>query len=164
MSKTGLVAVLFAVITMTAASAAPKKSETERAVFGPYQAMEDVSSEGTPVIVGTNVLTYSPGLIDLYLSESLVANTEISYGWHSGKARCLKKNGPEGGRLDFYFQNCVGDDLSSCSYRLIVRFGIYDRKAGVVVFDLAEMQLYTTDGQYLTTGSASFSVAFQAED
>jgi hypothetical protein len=72
----------------------------------------------------------------------------------------------EGGRLDFYFDCSTGDDLSTCPYRLIVRFGIYDRKADVVVFDLGHMLLFTTgpDGSQIKEGSASFSIAFQAEE
>lgn len=161
MSKVRITAVWFGILAMTAISGVARKNETELAMFaGAPDGFADISSEGYHVIVGTNVWTYSPDDILLYLSEKLVADTEISPGEHWGRARCLKKNGPEGGRLDFYFDLCSGDDLSTCTYRLIVRFGIYDRNTDVVIFDPGSMRLYTTEGQLLKGGDASFSIAF----
>jgi hypothetical protein len=141
--------------------AAPDKSATELALFGPApDGTMDVVSDG-PVLVGVDVQTYSPDLIELFLSEALVSDTSIPAGPHWGKARCLKKNGREAGRLDFYF-DCTENDLSTCSYRLIVRFGLYDKKADTVFFDPGSMLLYTTgpDSQLLKEGQASFSVVF----
>jgi hypothetical protein len=141
-----------------------KEKSTEYAVFGKgIDGTADVLSAG-PVVVGTDVQTYSPELISLYLSKELVEGTDLTKGWYDGMARVLRRNGPEGGRLDFYF-DCSTTDLDSCDYRLIVRFGIYDRKADTVWFDPGEMTLNqrpTEDelGKTLKRGEASFSVKF----
>ncbi len=163
MKKLSIAAVLLTIFAMTVVSGKPKKIETEPAVFGPApDGRLDISSYGE-VIVGTNVWSYSPEEIDLNLSEELFG-TEIA-GWHSGRARVLKDNGPEGGRLDFYF-DCDNDDLSTCTYRIIVRFGIYSD--GEVVFDPGSMVLvlYIPDDDPLVLmeeESVSFSIAFPAD-
>lgn len=143
MNKLRIVAVFVTIIAMAAflgaakKPAGPDKTATEDAVFGPYKDIADVSSVGA-VTVGTNVWTYSPEEIVLELSESVVSNPTvlIAGGPHSGFARCLKKNGPEGGRLDFSF-DCGADGC----LRLIVRDGIYDRKSDTVVFDRGRLDL-----------------------
>lgn len=162
MNRLRIGAVLVTMIALAAFSVAAKKPDgggaTELAVFGAVpDGTMDVLSNG-PVIVGTDVQTYSPSPIELFLSDALVSQTGIPAGSHWGKARCLKKNATEGGRLDFYF-DCAGDDLNTCSCRLIVRFGIYERKADMVMFDPGSMVLYQ-GGQLVKEGNASFSVAF----
>jgi hypothetical protein len=140
-----------------------QKSAVEPAVFGaPPVGTADIWSDG-PVLVGTDVQTYSPEEIVLYLSEDLVGDNLA--GSHGGMARVLRKNAREGGRLDFYF-DCVTNDLNSCAYRLIVRFGIHDKKTDTVWFDPGTMELYLrpqedTPGELLKGGQASFSVAFE---
>jgi hypothetical protein len=158
MNKLRILAVFVAIITLTAVSgtakkpAAPDHSATQMALFGAApDGTADIAGEG---VVGTNVWTYSPQPITLYLTDR-VAEAE---GSKNGFARCLKKNGPEGGRPDFFF-DCTGTELNTCAYRLVVRDGIYDRKNDVVVFDLGSV-LLDREGELVKEGTASFSIEF----
>ncbi|UCF35513.1 MAG: hypothetical protein JSU96_11765 [Acidobacteriota bacterium] len=162
MKRFVIASLVLAVFLTPTVSGAKDKSETEFAVFGEAPDGTADLSSSNPVVVGTNVWTYSPEFIELFLSDHVVDGTGISSGSHWGRARCLKKNGPEGGRLDFYF-DCTGELLETCSYRLIVRFGIYDKKNDIVVFDPGSLLLYLTQPEYqlLRDTGASFSIAFQ---
>ncbi len=160
MNKLKLVAVFVTIIALTALSGAAKKpdakdkSATEYAVFGAVpDGTMDIEGDG---VVGTNVYTYSP--ITLYLSEEVELWEEVA-GTQSGFARCLKKNGPEGGRLDFFFGPGCTEELSTCLYRLVVRDGIYDRKTDTDLFDPGSV-LLDQGGEFWREGEASFSIAF----
>jgi hypothetical protein len=164
MNKLRIVAVFVAIIALTAVSGTAKKpanpdhSATEYAIFGAAPGgTADIAGEG---IVGTNVWTYSPQPITLILSDAFDGWAGEKYGF----ARCLKKNGPEGGRLDFFFDCGGSSDLSDCSYRLVVRDGIYDRKTDADVFDPGSVLIdYTKDSPNdppVFSGSASFSIEY----
>jgi hypothetical protein len=85
-------------------------------------------------------------------------------GFYAGFARCLKKNGPEGGRLDFFFggDDC-SEELNTCDYRLVVRGGIYDRKTDIDVFDPGSV-LLDCQGKLVKEGTASFTIEFSEID
>jgi hypothetical protein len=154
MKKLSIAVVLLTIFAMTVVSGKPKKSVDEPAIF-----TGEVSSNGIEVRVGTNVLTYSPDVITLILPDALG-------GEQYGRARVLKDNGPEGGRLDFYY-NCSAFDLETCDYRLIVRFGIYDD--GSVVFDPAgtsNMVLVSYEDEdpvQIGEGSLTFIIEFPGD-
>ena len=148
-----------------------KEKSTGYAVFGVgIDGTADVLSDG-PVVVGTDVQTYSPVPISLTLSKELLANPNGTAYWPFaadqdsafwGFARVLRSNAREGGRLDFYFGCPNAYDKDECDYRLIVRFGIYDRKADTILFDGAEMFLnYRPNRENMKTGEANFSVKFE---
>jgi len=157
MNKLKLVALFATIIALTVVSGAAKKpadpdhSATEYAVFGDAPGGWDIQGEG---VVGTNVWTYSP--ITLLLSDRVA----LVSGEYSGFARCLKKNGPEGARLDFFFGGDYCDsNLNTCDYRLVVRGGIYDRKPDIDVFDPGSV-LLDYKGNLEKEGTASFTIAY----
>lgn len=154
MKKLKIVAVFVAIIALTVVSGeAMKPAATEHAEFGvvPGSEVADIEGEG---VVGTNVWTYSPEPIELYLTENVVQyENQVGSNW--GFARCLKKNSA---RLDFFF-DCSGPDLVDCDYRLMVLDGIYDRELDVAVFDPGTMYL-DFQGETVKAGTASFSIAF----
>jgi hypothetical protein len=166
MNKLRIVAVCVTIIALTAVSGAakkpalPDKSATEYAIFGAAPGgTADIVGEG---VVGTNVWTYSPQPIILNFSNDAFGNAWK--GPQTGFARCLKKNGPEGGRLDFFFACGGSSDLGDCSYRLVVRDGIYDRKTDADVFDPGSVLIdYTKDSPNdppVFAGFASFSIEY----
>jgi hypothetical protein len=117
-----------------------------------------VSSDGA-VEVGIDVNAYSGEEIPLYLGpDVLEGQTDVAEGSYWGYARLLKAR--TSSRFDFFFRRsagtCVapaGREAPSCDYRLILEYGLFDRKADTVTFDGsdgAEVTLVdSTTGEYL---------------
>jgi hypothetical protein len=99
------------------------------------------------------------GSIPLYLGpDVLEGQTDVAEGSYWGYARLLKAR--TSSRFDFFFRRsagtCVapaGREAPSCDYRLILEYGLFDRKADTVTFDGsdgAEVTLVdSTTGEYL---------------
>lgn len=129
--------------------------------------------------VGISVTAYGDLAMTVVDSTNLAA--VLSAGSYSGIGRVLKK----GGRLDFAFNDdgviCrlaeSGDgpppiyDPNVCRYQLILEFGIYDRKAGLVRFELPTSRARLWDHQQdlnddgyldpIATGQAILDVQFE---